>query len=392
MNNFVFENRTRVYFGKGSLGNVAKELAGANKVMITYGGGSVKRTGIFDEVASQVKAAGAEVVEFGGIMANPTLGKVMEGAGVARQNGVDWIVAVGGGSVMDCTKMIALAAVDYLSEDAFWQKYFVEYAPLDCEPLPFGIVVTATGTGSEGNGGGVITNEKTKVKTGADRPGINAIFAIEDPECTYAVPKGQKIAGLYDTLNHLMEEYFSGPVGDVLADDLLEAAMRSVIRNLPVALANPEDYQSHANLEWASSLAENRVLKSGKATCFQCHMIEHQVGAFTDCVHGLGLAAITANYYRRIYNATPDALFQFKRFAGNVWGIGAEGKTDEELALAGIDALQAWTDEIGAGCTLSELRCTREMLPEIADSVVCLGSGFKTLTRDDVLAILEASF
>lgn len=391
MNNFVFENGTRFYFGKGGIEHVAGELAGAKKVLITYGGGSAKRTGVFGKVADQAKSIGAEVVEFGGIMANPTLAKVMEGAKVARDEGVDYIVAIGGGSVMDCSKMIALAAVDYLDEDAFWEKYFAKFAPIECEPIPLGIVVTATGTGSEGNGGAVITNEKTKVKTGADRPKSNARFAIQDPELTFSVPAKQKIAGGYDQLNHMMEEYFSGPVGDVIADDLLEAAMRSTIRNLPKVLADDSDYQAHANIEWASSLAENRILKNGKATCFQCHMIEHQVGAYTDCVHGFGLAAITANYYRKIYDASPEALFQFKRFAVNVWGIDAAGKTDEEVARAGIDALQAWTEQIGAARTLTELGFTDDMLEPCAASIVCLPTGFKQLTTEDVKEILQAS-
>ena len=393
MNNFVFENATRFYFGTDGITHVATELmaAGAMKVMVAFGGASAKRTGIFDQVAAQVAAAGAELVEFGGIMANPTLAKVMEGAELARAEGVDYILAVGGGSVMDCCKMVALAAVDVLPEDEFWAKYFQRFEPVTVSPLPLGIVVTATGTGSEGNGGGVITNEKTKVKTGADRPATNARFAVIDPTLTYTVPTSQKAAGGYDSLNHRMEEYFSLPVGDVLADDLLEAAMGSVVRNLPRVIADGQDYQAHANLAWASALAENRVLKCGKQTCFQLHMIEHQVGAFTDCVHGFGLAAIACTYYRHIYDASDAALFQFGRFATNVWGISSEGKTASELAMAGIDALDAWTREVGAYRTLSELGMTEEMLDPIADSIVCLPSGLKVLGRDEVRAILAES-
>lgn len=391
MNDFTFENRTRFYFGTSALDHVAAELAGAKTVMVAYGGGSVHRTGIYERVVAPLRDAGKRIVDFGGIMSNPTLAKVMEGAALAREEGVDYILAIGGGSVMDCSKMIAVAAVDALGKDAFWDKYFVRFAPIDVDPLLLGIVVTATGTGSEGNGGGVITNEKTLVKTGADRPAANARFAVLDPTLTYSVPASQKAAGGYDTLNHMMEEYFSGPVGDVLADDLLEAAMRSVVRNLPKALANAEDYQAHANLEWASALAENRVLKCGKQTAFQCHMIEHQLGAYTDCVHGLGLAAITCNYYRHVFDASDDALFQFVRFAVNVWDVDERGLTDCEVALAGIDALDEWTREVGAFRTLSELGVTQEMLPKIADSIICLPSAFKQLARDEVLEILEES-
>ncbi|MGI6218223.1 MAG: iron-containing alcohol dehydrogenase [Coriobacteriales bacterium] len=390
MNDFVFENSTRFHFGKSALDAIPVEVGDAKTIMITYGGGSVKRTGVYDRVVDPLIKAGKKIVDFGGIMSNPTWAKVQEGAKVARDNDVDFIIAIGGGSVMDCSKMIAVTAVD--EDENLWDKYFARFASVEVEPLPLGIVVTATGTGSEGNGGAVITNEETKVKTGADRPQMNARFAILDPTLTFTVPAKQKAASGYDIMNHLMEEYFSKPVGNVIADDLIEATMRSVIENLPVAIAEAENYQAHANIEWASSLAENRVLKCGKSTCFQCHVIEHQIGAYTDCVHGLGLAAITSNYYRHIYNASPDALFQFKRFAVNVWGIDPEGKTDEEVALSGIDALESWTESIGVACKLSDLGCTEDMLEEVADRVPGLPTCFKKLDRDDILDILKDSF
>ncbi len=326
-------------------------------------------------------------------MANPTLAKVMEGAAIARAEGVECILAVGGGSVMDACKVIALAATEDLDADAFWDKYFVRFESVaaDAKPLPVGTVVTAAGTGSEGNGGSVITNEKALVKTGADRPQLNARFAVQEPELTFTVPETQTVAGGYDALNHMMEEYFSLPVGDVLADDLLEAAMRSVIRDLPRVVADPDDYQARANLLWASSLAENRVLKCGKKTHFQCHMIEHQVGAYTDCVHGFGLATITANYYRCIYDATPEAIAQFHRFAVNVWGIDAAGKADADVALAGIEALDAWTREVGAHRTLTELGVKPEQIEEIAVSIACLPGGFRQMTAEDITDILRES-
>lgn len=387
MNDFEFQNATHVYFGRDALDAIPAEIGDAETIMITYGGGSVKRTGVFDRVAEPLRAAGKTIVEFGGIMANPTYAKVCEGAQVARDEGVDYIIAIGGGSVMDCSKAIALGAV----EDDIWEKHWVRFEPIAVRPLPLGIVVTATGTGSEGNGGAVITNEETKVKTGKDYPELNARFAILDPELTFTVPPVQTIAGAYDSLNHMMEEYFSLPVGGVLADDMLEAAMGSVIRNLPKVIENPEDYQARANLEWASALAENRVLKSGKQTAFQCHMIEHQIGAYTDCVHGLGLAAFTTNYYRRIYDKTPEALFQFKRFAENVWRIDPAGKTDEEVALAGIDVLDAWTREMGAHRGLAELGLAADQVEEVADTIALLPTALAPLTRDDLVALLNES-
>lgn len=391
MNDFVFENSTRFYFGTQSMSHILSEVGNAKVVMVAYGGGSIKRTGIYERVTVPLLEAGKKVVDFSGIMANPTWTKVMEGVELARKANVDYIIAVGGGSVMDCSKMIAVCAADTGTPSELWDKYFVRFAPIDVAPIPLGIVVTATGTGSEGNGGAVITNEKTHVKTGADRPAANARFAILDPTLTYSVPRGQKASGGYDILNHMMEEYFSRPVGNVLTDDLLEAAMRSVIRNLPIVLENPNDYQSHANIEWASSLAENRVLKSGKQTCFQCHVIEHAIGAYTDCVHGLGLAAITTNYYRHIFDASEEALFQFNRFATNVWGISAEGKDERQVALEGIEALEAWTRQIGVARTLTELGVTEEMIPRIASKISALPTGLAKLNATDIRDILHES-
>lgn len=387
MNDFEFQNATHVYFGRNALDAVPAEVADAQTVMIAYGGGSVKRTGVYDRVAEPLRAAGKTIVDFGSIMANPTYAKVCEGARLAREKGVDYIIAIGGGSVMDCSKAIALGAV----EDDVWEKHWVRFEPIAVTPLPLGIVVTATGTGSEGNGGAVITNEETRVKTGKDYPELNARFAILDPTLTFTVPPTQTISGAYDSLNHMMEEYFSLPVGDVLADDMLEAAMRSVIRDLPKVIENPEDYQARANLEWASALAENRVLKSGKQTAFQCHMIEHQIGAFTDCVHGLGLAAFTANYYRRIFDKSPEALFQFKRFAVNVWGIDPAGKTDEEVAREGIDALDGWTREVGAYRSLGELGLSADQVEEVAATIALLPTALASLTREDLVALLNES-
>ena len=387
MNDFEFENSTHFYFGRSALDAVSTEVNDAKTVMIAYGEGSAKRIGVYDRVVEPLVAAGKKIVDFPGIMANPTYAKVLEGADLAKQEEVDYIIAIGGGSVMDCSKAVALAAV----EDDVWEKHWVRFEPITVKPLPLGIVVTATGTGSEGNGGAVITNEETKVKTGKDYPQLNARFAILDPELTFTVPLGQTVAGAYDSLNHMMEEYFSLPIGDVLTDDLIEAAMRAVIKDLPKVIEKPNDYQARANLEWASALAENRVLKSGKQTCFQCHMIEHQIGAYTDCVHGFGLAAFTANYYRRIFDKTPEALSQFKRFAINVWDVDPVGKTDEEIASEGIERLDEWTRKVGAFKTLGELGMNADQIEVIADAIVLLPTALAPITREELIGILNES-
>lgn len=385
MNDFTFQNPTRFYFGRKQLQHVADELMGAKTVMIAYGAGSVKKTGLYDRIAALVAGAGARIVEFGGIMGNPTWAKVEEGAALANDEGVDFILGVGGGSVMDCTKAISLAA----RQDNAWKKHWVRFEPIVVDPIPHGFVVTCAGTGSEGNGGAVITNEKTHVKTGKDYPELNARFAILEPELTFTVPREQTIACAYDTLSHLMEIYFSEPVGDALADDLLEATMRNVIKSLEAVLEKPDDYQARANLMWASSLAENRILKCGKNGLFQVHMIEHQIGAYTDCVHGFGLAAIQAQYYRFIKVTSVLVTWQLRRFAVNVWGVSPEGKTDIDIAIEGIDALQAWTEKVGAYRTLGELGVTQDMIPKIARSTKILPMKFCRLNSDDIEILLE---
>lgn len=385
MNDFVFENSTRFYFGRKQLAHIEEELAGYGTVMIAYGGGSIKKTGLYDRIVGMLEKAGKKVVEFGGIMANPTWAKVMEGAELANAEGVDFILGVGGGSVMDCTKAISLAA----RQENAWKRHWVRFEPIKVDPIPHGYVVTCAGTGSEGNGGAVITNEKAKVKTGKDYPELNGRFAILEPELTYTVPREQTIAGSYDILSHLMEIYFSEPIGDAIADDLLEAAMKSVIASLEAVLEKPDAYNARANLMWASSLAENRMLKCGKAGLFQVHMIEHQIGAYTDCVHGLGLAAIQAPYYRFVKVTSALMTWQLKRFAINVWGVDPTGKDDIEVAIEGIDALQAWTEKVGAYRTLTELGVTREMVPRIAKSTTILDMRYCKLNSDDIEILLE---
>lgn len=385
MNDFVFQNPTKFYFGKKQLQHIAEELAGASTVMLAYGGGSVKETGLYDRVVKLVEGAGARIVDFGGIMSNPTWAKVEEGAALANDEGVDFILGVGGGSVMDCTKAISLAA----RQDKAWKRHWVRSEPIMVDPIPHGFVVTCAGTGSEGNGGAVITNEKTHVKTGRDYPELNARFAILEPELTFTVPREQTIAGGYDILSHLMEIYFSEPVGDTLADDMLEAAMKRVIASLETVLEKPDDYAARANLLWAGSLAENRVLKCGKNGLFQVHMIEHQIGAYTDCVHGLGLASIQAQYYRFVKVTSVLMTWQLRRFAVNVWGIDPAGKDDIQIAIEGIDALQAWTEKIGAYRKLSELGVTTEMIPKIARSTTILPMRYCKLNSDDIEILLE---
>ena len=239
----------------------------------------------------------------------------------------------------------------------------------------------------ECNGGAVITNEDLKVKTGRDYPQCNPEFALLDPEYTYSVPKFQMVSGGFDTLSHIMEIYFSEPDEDNVSDDIAEALMKNVIRNLRAAVANPKDYTARSNLMWDATMAENRIIKLGKKTDFECHQMEHQLGAYTDCNHGAGLAVLHPVYYRHIYRS---GIAKFKKFAVNVWGIPADGKSDEEIAGAGVEALADFIKEIGMPATLQELGIDETVdLKEIADSCAVVPGSYKKMTHEEIFEIFQ---
>ncbi len=388
MNNFIFQNATKVYFGQGCVREYLGCLTRSHEtILLAYGGGSIKQNGVYDEVMSILRDKGKKVVEFSGIMANPTYRKVQEGAALARENHADMILAIGGGSVMDCCKAVSLAA---RYEGDIWTDYWERLGHINVEPLPLGVIVTVAGTGSECNGGAVITNEEKKIKTGRDYPKLNPRFALMDPTYTYSVPKKQMISGSFDILSHIMETYFSEPNEDNVSDDIMEALMKSVIRNLRVAIQNPEDYTARSNLMWDATMAENRIIKMGKKCDFECHNMEHQLGAYTNCNHGCGLAVLHPVYYRHIYQA---GLPKFVRFAENVWNIPRDHRTDEELALAGIQALADFIREIGLPTTLKELGLTdKALLRPIADSCGISAGSYKTMTHEEILEIFEECF
>lgn len=389
MNNFIFENSTKVYFGKGSVKEfLADNLeAYGDNVMLAYGGKSIKENGIYDEVTEILTAAGKNVIEFSGIMPNPTYKKVLEGAELAKTNNVDVILAVGGGSVMDCCKAVSLAAA---YDGDIWEDYWEKNGIIYFEPVPLGVIVTVAGTGSECNGGAVITNEDKKIKTGRDYPKCNPKFALMDPRYTMSVPKLQTASGGFDILSHIMETYFSETDDDNVSDYISEALMKSVIKNLPIAIENPNDYIARSNLMWAATMAENRIIKLGKRCDFQAHQIEHQLGAYTDCNHGCGLAAIHPTYYRYIYKS---GLTKFVSFAKNVWNISSEGKTSEEIALSGIDRLEEFIKKIGLPTSLRELGINdKSILPTVAKSCnVSLGS-YGDMSKEKILDILNECY
>lgn len=386
MKNFTYEYKTKVLFGSGA---AKKYLADAlaeygNNVMLAYGGGSVKENGIFDEISEILKDAGKNITEFGGIMPNPTYAKVQEGAKFAVDNDIDFILAVGGGSVIDCCKIISVQAKSY--ED-IWDMEFKrgKYPP---EAIPMGAVVTASGTGAEMNNGAVITNEELKIKRGV--VGATPSFAVLDPEYTMSVPEKQVMSGAFDTLSHAMETYFGHSGKDNVSDDIAEAVMKNTVKNMRTLLVDIKDYNARANLMWDSAMAENGILKLGRMTAFQVHQIEHQLGAYTDCNHGQGLAVLHPAYYRRICEYGEE---KFARFAVNVCGVSSDGKSKAETAIAGIDALARFIRECGLPTKLTELdskvELTDDVLRAVADSTSIIKTGYGVLTNDDIYDILK---
>lgn len=383
---FTYQNPTTIHFGKTALDNLSSELENyGNNIMLAYGKGAIKKNGLYDQVISILKASGKNIVELSGIMANPTYEKVMEGAKLVRDNDVDLILAVGGGSVIDCAKAISVSA--YCEGDA-WTRYFINFEPVDNKIVPVASILTLAGTGSEMNGGSVITNNDVKLKNGRVFPSnVNPKFSILNPEYTFTLPEYQMVSGIFDMMSHLMEAYFSGE-DDVTSDYLIEGLLRSIINSAKIAVKDPKNYEARSNLMWSSTLAMNPIMGLSKTQDWEVHMIEHQLGAYTDCAHGMGLAAISLPYYRYIYKFGLD---KFVRFAKQVWGVDETGKTKEAVALEGIAAMEKFIKECGIVTSLKELGATEEMLPLIANSTALLG-GYKVLTAEEVLEILKTAY
>ncbi len=380
MNDFIYQYPVRQYFGKGCAEEAIKsELrkAGTN-VLLAYGGGSIKRTGLYDRIVTWLTECGKQVTDFGGIMPNPTYRKVQEGARLVRKNNIDFILAVGGGSVIDCCKIVSAQA---MTDEDVWDMWYDDHR-LPTDFVPMGAVVTASGTGAEQNNGAVITHEEKKLK----QPLFGAFhsFAVLDSDLTKSVPMKQVVSGAFDTLSHCMETYMGKPQATNLSDEINEAIMRNVIKNLRALIADPDDDFARGELMWASAMAENGMLKLGKQTDFQCHMIEHAVGAYTDCNHGQGLAVIHGALYRRLLEAGREKL---ARMAETVWGV--KGITVEETAMRGVEALEAFIREIGLPARWSEMDITYEsVLRAAADTCIITPGCCHKFTRDEIFELL----
>ena len=386
LGNFSYVNATKLYFGEDSLKFLNDELPKYGKnIQLIYGCGSVKKNGIYDSVVEILKANGKNVIEDAGVMPNPTVEKLREGVKIARENKVDLLLAMGGGSCCDYAKAVSVAV--NCEEDA-WEKYFIRFEEPTCEIVPVACILTMAGTGSEMNAGSVITNSETKQKIGhVFGENVMPKFSILNPKFTMSLPKRQMVAGCYDIFNHICEQYFSGE-DDNTSDYIAEGLMRSVVHSSLIAVENPEDYEARSNIMWTATWALNTLIGKGKTQDWMVHMLGQAVGGYTNATHGMTLAAVSLPYYKFIM---PYGFKKFKRFAIEVWKVSAENKSDEEIAKEGLAAMENWMRKIGVAMNITELGATAEMIEGIADGVFILKGGYKVLTRAEVVQILKES-
>ena len=388
LGNFTYCNPTRLYFGEDSLFNLSTELKKYGKnIVLIYGGGSIKKNGIYDEVMAILKEEEKNVAEIEGVMPNPTLEKLYEGVSTARNHKADLLLAVGGGSVCDYAKAVSVSV--HCEEDP-WEKYYIKFEEPSCEIVPIGCVLTMVGTGSEMNAGAVITNREEKLKIGhvfADEK-IMPKFSIMNPQYTLTIPHYQMVSGIYDIFNHICEQYFSGE-DDNTSDYISEGLMKSVIHSSRIANKNPQDYEARSNIMWSATWALNTLVAKAKSTDWMVHMLGQSVGACTDAAHGMTLAAVSLPYYKHIM---PYGLAKFVRFAKNVWEVDATGKPDEQIASEGLTAMENWMKELGLVMNITELGATEDMIGDLVNGTLIMPGGYKVLDADEIEQIFRESF
>ncbi|KXU50555.1 iron-containing alcohol dehydrogenase [Longibaculum muris] len=386
LGNFEYCNPTKLYFGDESLKYLRDELKNyGSRVLLVYGGGSIKKNGIYDEVIQILNESHKEIAEVSGVMPNPTLEKLYEGVNIARDNEIDFILAVGGGSVCDYAKAVSVSV--HCDEDP-WQKYYLQGEEPTCKIVPVGCILTMVGTGSEMNGGAVITNHETKLKIGhVFGEEVMPKFSILNPQYTLTLPHYQMVAGFYDIMNHICEQYFSG-TDDNTSDYISEGLMKSLIHSSRIAMKNPNDYEARSNIMWTATWALNTLVAKGKTTDWMVHMLGQAVGAYTDATHGMTLSAVSLAYYRYIM---PYGLDKFVRFATHVWDINPNGKTKEDIALEGLSAMENWMKELGLVMNITDLGVNENMIEGLADSTLIMNGGYKVLERDEIIQIFKDS-
>ena len=386
LGNFTYCNPTKLYFGKNALEGLKEELPKYGKnVLLVYGGGSIKKNGIYDKVVAVLKDCGKRIFEDAGVMPNPTTDKLAEGVARAREVKADLILAVGGGSVCDYAKAVSVSV--NCDEDP-WDKYFIRFEEPTCKIVPVGCVLTMVGTGSEMNGGSVITNHEQKLKIGhVFGEEVFPKFSVLDPEYTYTLPKYQMVSGIYDIMSHILEQYFSG-TDDNTSDYIMEGLLRSLIHSANVAVEDPTNYEARSNIMWTATWALNTFVAKGKDTDWEVHMLGQAVGAHTDATHGMTLAAVSMPYYRLIM---PYGLAKFARYAVAVWGVDPAGKSQEAVASEGLTKMEAWMKSIGLVMNITDLGATPEMVDGLVESTLVMQGGYKVLTKEDIRNIFVQS-
>lgn len=386
LGDFTYSNPTKIYFGENSLDNLSTELKNYGKnVLLVYGGGSIKKNGIYDKVIDILKKCDKTIIKDAGVMPNPTVEKLYEGCKLAREGNVDLILAVGGGSVCDYAKAVSVST--YCNEDP-WEKYYLRMEDVDNKIIPVGCILTMVGTGSEMNGGSVITNHEQKLKIGhVFGDNVFPKFSILNPTFTYTLPKYQMIAGFYDIMSHILEQYFSGE-DDNTSDYIMEGLLKSLIHSSKIAVNDPTNYEARSNIMWIATWALNTLVAKGKTTDWMVHMIGQSIGAYTDATHGMTLAAVSIPYYKYI---CPYGLNKFKRYAINVWDVSSEGKTDEQIANEGLECMEKYMRDLGLVMNISDLGVKEEMLEGIAEGTFIMNGGYKVLTKDEIITILKQS-
>lgn len=386
MDNFTFKSPTKIIFGKGTEDLVGEEVKQySSKILFHYGGGSIKRTGLYDKVVNSLKKAGVEFIELPGAQPNPRLSLVREGIKICRENGINFILAVGGGSAIDSAKAIAVG-VPYQGD--VWDFYAGKAVPQ--EALPVGVILTLAATGSEASKSSVITNEDGWYKRGLNVDIIRPQFAIMNPELTFTLPPYQTSCGVADIMAHIMERYFTNTRDVELTDRLCEATLKTVIHNAPIVLKDPQNYAARAEIMWAGTIAHNDLLSTGRIGDWSSHAIEHELSAIYDIAHGAGLAIVFPAWMKYVYK---HDINRFAQFANRVWGVDVNFENVEETALEGIKRLEDFFRSIGLPVRLSEVNITPERFEEMADKATNKGQKtigqFVPLKREDVLSILN---
>lgn len=382
MNSFNFFNPTKIIFGENAINNLANEVKNYKNILFTYGGGSIKKNGIYNKVIQILKNENKNVIELDGIMPNPRKEKVYEGIELCKNNSIDFILAVGGGSVIDCSKAIAIGAK---TDKDFWQTFYIDWEKCT-DAIPLGTILTLSATGTEMDSGSVITDWENHIKTHYDSEHMFPKFSILDPSYTYTLPKEQTIYGSIDILAHVFEQYFSMPDESNLSDNLAEAIIRTVIDNLEIAIENPNNYNARANLMWCSTMALNGIIGLGKEQDWNSHQIEHALSGIYDIAHGAGLAIVFPNWMKYVYK---NSINKFKKYAVNIWNVDTKNKTDEEIALEGINKTKEYFSKVGAPVTLSEVNIPESDIDKIVETVISTGEGsYLKINKEDIKNIL----